>query len=80
MDYTSRKNKFDKDYAKEEKEFKELDALEEMTVSIKKEISLNDAERNKLEIEYNNLGAEINSLSNLKQILFAVVLLLMFPI
>ena len=78
LDYTSRRNKFDRDYAKEEKEFEELDALEEMKVSIEKEIFSNDAERNKLEIEYNNLDAEINSLSNLKQILFAVVLLVMF--
>ena len=78
LDYTNRKNKFDRDYAKEEKEFEELDALEEMKVSIENEISSNDTKLYQVKNEYNELDAEINSLSNLKQILFAVVLLLMF--
>ena len=78
LDYTSRKNKFDRDYAKEEKEFKELDALEEMKVSIENEISSNDTKLYQVKNEYNELDAKINSLSNLKLILFAVVLLLMF--
>ena len=75
-DYESRKNKFDKDFERENKKLEELRQLREKKTSIEKEISSNKGEHSKVKSEYEDLDAEINSLSNLKLILFVVVLLL----
>ena len=78
LDYTESQEKFDRAFENEKKKLQELGGLKERKNSIEKEISSNDTKLYQVKNEYNELDAEINSLSNLKQILFAVVLLVMF--
>ena len=76
LDYTESQEKFDRAFENEKKKLQELGGLKERKNSIEKEISSNKGEHSKVKSEYEDLDAEINSLSNLKLILFVAVLLL----